>query len=93
MDPIRAVQCRLKFRSESSKSRVRLQSGSGRPAITSLFYKFRSLFTMIVKSGGALARIDNRAEIKSISRTFAGREIAQSNAMSAYDEQNDDDRG
>lgn len=31
MDPIRAVQCRLKFRSESSKSGVRLQEVADRP--------------------------------------------------------------
>lgn len=67
MDPIRAVQCRLKFRSESSKSGVRLQSGSGRSAITSLFYKFRSLFTMIVKTGGRSEK-SIIAEIKFVGR-------------------------
>lgn len=51
MDPIRVEQNRLKFRSGSSKSGVRLQSGNGTPAINSLFYKFRSVFTVIVKSG------------------------------------------
>lgn len=83
MDPIRAVQCRLKFRSESSESGVGLQSGSGRSAITSLFYKFRSLFTMIVKSGGRSEK-SIIAEIK-IRRTDQSDNHggSQSNAVSA----------
>jgi len=50
MDPICVAHSRLKFRSGSSKSGVRLQSENGTPAINSLFYKFRLVFTVIVKS-------------------------------------------
>lgn len=50
MDPIRVAQSCLKFYSDSSESGVRLQSGNGTSTINSLFYKFRSVFTMIVKS-------------------------------------------
>jgi len=51
MDPICVAHSRLKFRSGSSKSGIRLQSENGTPAINSLFYKFRLVFTAIVKSG------------------------------------------
>ncbi|CAL1688118.1 unnamed protein product [Lasius platythorax] len=92
MDPIRAVQCRLKFRSESSKSRVRLQSGSGRPAITSLFYKFRSLFTMIVKSGGH-SEESIIAEIKSVERVQSDdRGGSRNQTRCPFMTSNDDDR-